>query len=68
MATHKQGTDAIRAELIRLLEAEECEIAQRAEREGRLIMRAHVTFPTQWSVFEFVLKQLREGTPLHAVQ
>jgi hypothetical protein len=59
--------DEAREELIRLLEAAECRITEKAEQEGRKILRQQGKVPTQWAVFDFALQLLKANFPLHAV-
>jgi hypothetical protein len=59
--------DEVRRELIRQLEAAECEITEKAEREGRQALRRYMAFPTQWAVYNYALQHLKANFPLHAV-
>lgn len=56
-----------RAELIRLIEAGDFQITDKAEQEGRRILLQWVAVPTQWAVMEFGLRLLKTNFPLHAV-
>lgn len=61
------SAEEARQELIRLLEAEECRLTDKAECEGRAYLKRSTRRPTQWDVHRFALAKLKANFPLHAV-
>jgi hypothetical protein len=68
MEGNEPTIDEARAELIRLLQLDECRITQRAEADGRQLLRRYVPIVSQYAIFRFVLERLLSGHPLHAIE
>src|SRR5438067_1842176 len=67
MAGEEAPLEDIRRELIRLLENDEWETTQTAEKDGREVLRQLGEFPSQCGLVDFILDRLRDGYPMHAV-
>ncbi|MBY0528449.1 MAG: hypothetical protein K2R98_33970 [Gemmataceae bacterium] len=69
-ANEGRSLDEARRRLIQLLEADAWLISQRAETDGRRILREQPALgkrPTQWGICELILECLRAGFPLRAI-
>lgn len=67
MAEEDYNRETARARLLELLEGDDCEweFSERAEREGRIVLRwLHKRMPTRWEMVEYVISLLKANTPL----
>jgi hypothetical protein len=60
--------EAARQELIRLLVSDDCLLTERAENEGKAILRRDGLPATERGVVAYVLKLLRANYPMHKIK
>ena len=60
--------DDVRQELIGRMEADDCRCTERAERDGKAILRRDRLPPTEREIVRYVLRLLRDGYPFHRIR